>query len=83
MNFTATSLKESNDYIGDEAGTNTNSDVVGKWHQDNCEEGWNRNSKIIPINVLDSGHHQEANDDKCWSCCFVRDNGNERSEESC
>ena len=72
MYFLATTLDISDYYVGDEPCTDTYRDVVSKWHQDDCEEGRNSNSIIFPINCLDLGHHQEANDDERWSCCFVR-----------
>ena len=75
-------LNEAYHDVAYETCANTDSDVVGEWHQDDGQERRDTDSIILPIDLFDLSHHQEADDDQSWSCCFVRDDRNEWSEES-
>lgn len=63
MYFLASSLEGANHYVSDESRSDSNGYVVGEWHQDDREEARDCNSHVIPVDSLDSGHHQESDDD--------------------
>ena len=74
-------LEETNDNMGHETSADTYCDAIGEGHENDGQEGRNSDSVILPIDLFDLRHHQEANDDESRCRCFVRDDRNKRCDE--
>ncbi len=67
--------------IGDQAEGNTVGDIVGQGHDSHGQEADNSGGGIVPENVLDIAHHQNADINQSGSSCAGRNELGNRSEE--
>ena len=67
--------------IGDEAGADARGDRVREGHEDDRQEGRDGDLEVVPVDVGDLLHHQEADEDEGRSGRLVRHDRDQRREE--
>ena len=81
MHLTHLALDHLQQHEGDEARADARGDRVRERHQDDREEGRDRDLVVAPVDVADLAHHQEADQHQRGHCGLARDVLDDRRED--